>query len=125
MIRSALVTSVYALLEEEKRAHARTKQQADAEIFRLRAMVARRDAELEACVLHGDRHASLLSQYSQSSHFYDRPSAIHGNAHPVDCSPNSIHLPYTRQQGSVLAQALVRQRTLEQEINFLHAQVQR
>ena len=48
-----------AELERERMSHARTHEQAEHEILTLRAQLAHREAELEACVLHRDHNALL------------------------------------------------------------------
>ncbi len=54
-----IVASLRAALEKERASHARTHDQAELEILSLRAQLARRDAELAACVIHTD-HSSLV-----------------------------------------------------------------
>ena len=49
-----------AELEQERVSHAKTHDSAEFEIACLRAQLARRDAELQACVAHAD-HGALLS----------------------------------------------------------------
>ncbi|KAI8974574.1 hypothetical protein BD414DRAFT_524884 [Trametes punicea] len=65
-LRDTLVALLQRQLAEEKRAHALTREEAEAEISRLKAMVARRDAELQACATH-DVHRVLLSSAASSA----------------------------------------------------------
>ncbi|KIP02830.1 hypothetical protein PHLGIDRAFT_276238 [Phlebiopsis gigantea 11061_1 CR5-6] len=56
----AITLWLRAELEKERMSHARTHEQAEREILALRAQLAQRDAELEACVVHRD-HAALVN----------------------------------------------------------------
>lgn len=55
-----IVASLRAELEKERVSHTQTHKQAEAEILSLRAQLAQREAELEACETHKD-HAALLA----------------------------------------------------------------
>lgn len=128
-IRDALVASVYKQLDEEKRAHTRTREQADAEILRLRAMVARRDAELEACATHSAHQVSLTSSLAHSSLTTNpctHPGCAHdrrGHGQPPASSHLSARTGTQGEEERLLTQSQMRQRMLEREIEFLHNQV--
>ena len=117
-------------LEEERRAHARTKEQAGAEIYRLRAMVARRDAELEACVTHAGHRvmlsvSDLVDQLPDSSR--PCPACAHARRHVVEDVPagpsRSTRTGNSPEDEPVLSQNIIRQRTLEREVEYLRHQV--
>ena len=120
-----LMAVVQKQLEEERRAHARTKEQADVEILQLRAMVARRDAELEMCATHSGHHTSLFSSLSaavvSTSH-----CAHSGCAHTRGHSTLSWPRTRTREaekEERLLSQSQMRQRMLEREVAYLRTQV--
>jgi len=56
---TAMISSLRAERDLERKAHEQTRQQADYRIIQLEAQLARRDAELAACIAHAD---DLLSQ---------------------------------------------------------------
>ena len=128
-IRDALVASAYKQLDEEKRAHTRTREQADAEILRLRAMVARRDAELEACTTHSNHKALPTTSFAGSGLAIStctHPGCVHGRKAHGDSSVTSRSRARTSTQDEderLFSQSQMRQRVLEREIDFLHRQV--
>ena len=56
---TAMISSLRAERDLERKAHEQTRQQTDYRIIELEAQLARRDAELAACITHAD---DLLSQ---------------------------------------------------------------
>ncbi|RDX47136.1 hypothetical protein OH76DRAFT_1406299 [Lentinus brumalis] len=129
-IRAAILEAVSRQLEEERQAHARTKEQSDAEILRLRAMVARRDAELEACATHAGHRVLLSTSYpADSSLGSSRPCpACAHTRRPVmeDVSggpSRSIPAEQCHDTEPVLSQTLIQQRTLEREVEYLRHQL--
>ncbi|RPD58842.1 hypothetical protein L226DRAFT_265401 [Lentinus tigrinus ALCF2SS1-7] len=130
VIHAALLEAMTRQLEEERRAHARTKEQSDAEIFRLRAMVARRDAELEACVTHAGHRVLLSSSYPvdvppESSR--PCPACVHSRRHVPEDVPIGPSRPTRGERAHederVLSHTLIRQRTLEREVEYLRHQL--
>ncbi|GJE90399.1 hypothetical protein PsYK624_065300 [Phanerochaete sordida] len=65
-----ILASLRSDLEKERVSHASTHRHAEVEILSLRAQLARREAELEACTLHQD-HGALLA------------SAVHSGAEQI------------------------------------------
>ncbi|KAM5544348.1 hypothetical protein V8D89_002008 [Ganoderma adspersum] len=129
-VRTVLLESVHKRLEGERQAHARTKQEADAETLRLRAMVARRDAELEACATHSGHRVLLSSSLSTNV-----PSSSNGHQHFPRSNEREHHgdefiAGPSRVSRShegvapVVSIAGTRERTLEREVAFLQGQLQ-
>ncbi|KAI0817007.1 hypothetical protein BC628DRAFT_1095225 [Trametes gibbosa] len=128
-IHVAIVTTLQKQLATEQKAHARTKQEADAEILRLQAMVARRDAELQACVTHAAHNVLLYSAPSdviacRSCNPANRTGGHnpHGYASASCCG----HASTTRTTSdSILARTASRNRMLEREVEILRYSVHR
>ena len=128
--RVALLEGLHRKLEQERLSHARTKEEADAEISRLRAMVARRDAELEACATHSSHKLLLPSSLSTDAHPPQQFSRMGGCA-PYTTEPECVVGPSRRlhsavlreEQDPVVSLAVTRQRTLEREVDLLQGQV--
>lgn len=110
---TALLNFTQVQLEEERRLRARTREEADAEICRLRAMVARRDAELEACATHFGHRELLFSVMDPIL-----PSVTTHTRADCYCVPTT-----TFQRGRVLSHTATHQRTLERDIESLQRQV--
>ena len=128
-VRTVLLESVHKRLEDERQAHARTKQEADAETLRLRAMVARRDAELEACATHSGHRVLLSSSLStsvpSSSHSHQHFPRSNGREHHGDefvAGPSRVSRSH-ESVAPVVSLAGARERTLEREVAFLQGQV--
>ncbi|KAL1943002.1 hypothetical protein VTO73DRAFT_4673 [Trametes versicolor] len=131
-VHAAVVDLLRKRLVEEQGAHARTKQQTDAEILRLRAMIARRDAELEACATH-DAHHVLLSSSAPNdilpSRVCTRPNCVNGRAAQASGSGLSCHHHAvvlggeTAEADNILARATSRNRVLEREVEILRQSV--
>ncbi|EIW58827.1 uncharacterized protein TRAVEDRAFT_65071 [Trametes versicolor FP-101664 SS1] len=131
-VHAAVVDLLRKRLVEEQGAHARTKQQTDAEILRLRAMIARRDAELEACATH-DAHHVLLSSSAPNdtlpSRVCTRPNCVNGRAAHASGSGLSCHHHAavlggeTAEADNILARATSRNRVLEREVEILRQSV--
>lgn len=127
-VQVAVVSLLRKQLAEEQGAHARTKQETDAEILRLRAMIARRDAELEACATH-DAHHVLLSSSAPNdtlpSRVCTRPNCANGRAAHTSGSGLSCHHhaavlgSETAEADNILARATSRNRVLEREVEIL------
>lgn len=129
-IRAAILEAVSRQLEEERQAHARTKEESDAEILRLRAMVARRDAELEACATHAGHRVLLSTSYpADSSLGSSRPCpacahTLRAVMEDVSAGPSRPRRDEQFQDTEpVLSQTLIQQRTLEREVEYLRHQV--
>ncbi len=56
-----IVAALRTELEKERASHVKTHDSAEFEIACLRSQLARRDAELQACIVHAD-HAALLQE---------------------------------------------------------------
>ncbi|EJF60568.1 hypothetical protein DICSQDRAFT_181272 [Dichomitus squalens LYAD-421 SS1] len=128
MVRTALLATLHKKLEEERHSHTRTKEEADAEILRLRAMVARRDAELEACVTHSGHRVLLSSSLSTDMHHPQQIARAGGRA-PCTCEavPGSSYRSYSAvsqdERDPVVSLTVTRQRILEREVDFLQGQL--
>ncbi|KAI9063851.1 hypothetical protein FKP32DRAFT_1717707 [Trametes sanguinea] len=130
-VSGAVINTLRRQLTEEKLAHIITREEAEAEIARLRAMIARRDAELEACATH-DGHRILLSSsgpVEQSpvrlSRHSDRTDVRTGRR--ADSGKGSHGVPVgnhaATEHDHVLARTMSRNRALEQEVEFLKQRV--
>ncbi|OSD00174.1 hypothetical protein PYCCODRAFT_1371749, partial [Trametes coccinea BRFM310] len=129
--RSAVFNALQRQLIEEKRAHAITREEADAEFARLRAMIARRDAELEACATH-DGHRVLLSSRGPQegspvrvSRYSDRT-----NGRTIRLADSGkgfegilVGSKAASEHEHVLATTMSRNRALEREVDLLRQQV--
>ena len=121
----AMVALLQKKLADERRAHALTKQEADAEILRLKAMIARRDAELEACATH-DAHRVLLSsiqnqvQNARQRHGTSRKCYEDPANHP---STHEASTGIARHADQIVASTAIRNRTLEREVELLRHEV--
>ncbi|KAI1785151.1 hypothetical protein LXA43DRAFT_1118145 [Ganoderma leucocontextum] len=132
LLHTALLESVHKRLEDERRAHTRTKQEADAEILRLRAMVARRDAELEACTIpasHQVLSSSLSTSVPSSSNGPPHFTRSNGREHSLydfTAGPSRVSRSTISNERaeSVVSLAGTRERTLEREVAFLQGQLQ-
>lgn len=130
--RTVLLGALHQRLENERQVHARTKQEADAEILRLRAMVARRDAELEACATHSGHRVllsssgstTLVSSSSRPQHFTLSNGHEHCGYESV-AGPSRVSRNTVSNEGAepVVSLAATRERTLEREVAFLQGQV--
>ncbi|KAI0766887.1 hypothetical protein BD413DRAFT_614883 [Trametes elegans] len=132
--QNAVVVALQQKLAAEKAAHIRTKEEADTEILRLKAMVARRDAELEACVTHNGHRVLLSSAPSgtvSSVQCTDPRCAVGRKQREIDAS---LSVPTSRRLAApgcnehlgadtVLAQTLSRNRVLEREVEMLRDNV--
>ena len=121
-VRTVLLQSVHKRLEDERQAHARTKQEADAETLRLRAMVARRDAELEACATHAG-HRVLLSSSSHGHQHFPRSNGREHHGDEFIAGPSRVSRSHEGAAEPVVSLAGARERTLEREVAFLQGQV--
>ena len=130
VMHAALLQGLHRKLEQERLSHVRTKEEADAEISRLRAMVARRDAELEACAIHSSHQLLLSSSLSSDAHLNQHFSGNNGRT-PYTTEPERVIGPSHRlhsavlqeEQDPVVSLAVTRQRTLEREVDLLQGQV--
>ncbi|KAI0666839.1 hypothetical protein C8Q78DRAFT_425555 [Trametes maxima] len=129
----ALVGLLQKQLAYERHAHARTKEEAVAEILMLKAMVARRDAELEACATHSG-HQMLLSSLASRDALLPMPctrsNCPHGREHNAmvlgtwcNCCTN-VAENETVTTGTVLPQIASRNRALEREVELLRRSVE-
>ncbi|KAI0372665.1 hypothetical protein BV20DRAFT_1050548 [Pilatotrama ljubarskyi] len=124
----AIVALLQKQLTEEKRAHGRTKESADAEILRLEAMVARREAELETCAVHGG-HRTLLSPSMLGDNLpirtCTRPGCVdrrgHVGADPAlpSCRHGTASDIEAGETKTILARTASRSRVLEREVELL------
>ena len=130
VMHAALLQGLHRKLEQERLSHVRTKEEADAEISRLRAMVARRDAELEACATHSSHQLLLSSSLSSDPPLNPHLSENNGRT-PYATEHERVVRPTHRSHGAVLREeqdpivslAITRQRTLEREVDLLQGQV--
>lgn len=128
----AVVDLLRKRLAEEQGAHARTKQETDAEILRLKAMIARRDAELEACATHDAHHVLLSSSAPNDTlpfRVCTRPNCVNGRAahasgSGLSCHHHAVDLgSETAEADNILARATSRNRVLEREVEILRQTV--
>lgn len=113
----AVISSLRDELESERRAHAHTRERADAELFSLNARLARREAELEACVVHIN-HPLPGPPSSVSPH----KTGTHSTTAKASSSSSSV--PFTQDDAiKILELSAARNRTLETEIRNLLGQV--
>ncbi|KAI0644271.1 hypothetical protein C8Q79DRAFT_137839 [Trametes meyenii] len=129
----AMVGLLQNELAHERHARIRTKEEADAEILRLKAMIARRDAELEACATHSGHRvllSSLISGGAVLPRACTRSSCPHGREHSAmipstlcncraDVPESEAVIP-----GTVLPQTVSRNRALEREVELLRRNVE-
>ncbi|TBU45259.1 hypothetical protein BD309DRAFT_956527 [Dichomitus squalens] len=128
MVRTALLETLHKKLEEERYSHTRAKEEADAEILRLRAMVARRDAELEACITHSGHRVLLSSSLSTDMHDLQQFTRAGGRAScTCEAVRGSSYRPYSAvsqdERDPVVSLTVTRQRILEREVDFLQGQL--
>ncbi len=131
-VQAAVVDLLHKRLVKEQGEHARTKQETDAEILRLKAMIARRDAELEACATH-DAHHVLLSSSAPNdvlpSRVCTRPNCVNGRtAHAsgsgLSCHHHAVALGSENVEAdNILARTTSRNRVLEREVEILRQTV--
>ncbi|KAH9941488.1 hypothetical protein B0H21DRAFT_752566 [Amylocystis lapponica] len=114
---TAVVTSLRTELEAEREAHACTREHAESEILALTAALARREAELEACVVHADHMAPA-----------PKPEDVALPRRPpqAEAAPRRDELvgprlqPFTRQEAiKILEISAARNRALEIEVKSL------
>lgn len=117
-------------LDTERKAHSLTKQDADAQTLRLEAMIARRDAELQACAVH-DAHNVLLSSAPSDvipCRTCSPANRADGhNLHRHASAPCPGHASSSRDasDNAVLARTASRNRVLEREVEMLRHSVRR
>ena len=125
-LHTILLELLQRQLEQEKHAHMRTKEEADAEISRLRALVARRDAELEACAIHSGHRTWLSSSVSGDPSIPGlRSTYPHSRRHPENTAAGPSRLSSVEAQATdgLVSQTLTRQRALEREVELLQEEV--
>ncbi|KAI0351907.1 hypothetical protein OH77DRAFT_1523798 [Trametes cingulata] len=128
----AIVALLQKQLADEKRAHVRTKEEADAQILRLEAKIARRDAELEACAMHSG-HRVLLSASTSSDNVAIRSCSCrrgierrrHGGEEQAVACPQHAAASDSEIMAvnATQARAASRNRVLEREVELLRRAV--
>jgi hypothetical protein len=113
-----IIASLRSELEKERTSHTRTHEQAEKEIRSLRAQLARREAELEACVVHCDPSA-LPRSVAHGEGLPGGRLQEHGEPNHVGISPSLT----PEEAVEILGLRVVRQKELELEVKLLSSKV--
>ncbi|PCH44022.1 hypothetical protein WOLCODRAFT_138753 [Wolfiporia cocos MD-104 SS10] len=129
MFPYAVVRALRAELDAERRAHARTREVAEKEVAMLSAQLARREAELEACVVDVHMHGTddgRNAHYVQRAEIGKTRTKWSKQCEELRREPSSAPARVKNEQEAlgdeaalVLEGALVRNRVLEQEVEGL------
>lgn len=85
----AIVAYLRSELEKERASHARTHDQAELEILTLRGQLARREAELEACVIHTfEEHKAYIPEAHKSTGV---PGTSSQHPGPTEPTASGVH----------------------------------
>lgn len=109
-LAKTIIASLRRDLRNERAAHVTTKEQATAELLALRAQLARREAELEACVLHAGHLAPV------------EPSNTPGSSQRRKIAVASLSQEEMRQ---IIGSSNARNESLEREIEGVNERLQR
>jgi hypothetical protein len=113
---TAIISSLRSERDFERNAHEQTRHQAECRIMELEAQLARRDAELAACITHKD---GFLTE----SHYQGRKSQPLNDHETVSSRQNDNRHMTKEEAIQVMEATSARNKTLEQEVQGLFNRV--